>query len=258
MNHKVPDRVLNKLKELPDKPGVYFMRDKNGKVIYVGKAKSLRSRVRSYFQPSTLRTADGKTRSLIRSIHDFDFMTVASDADAVLTEGKLIKEYRPYYNAYFKDDKRFLMLKVNLNDPLPRFETARIRKADGAEYFGPYAAAGAAADCAGVYRETVWVATMPAPGSWMRITTNIVTMIFCVFVRRPAWEKYRRRIIGRGWRRLVRFCAVSDLLICASCLRLWMRRQIVWILSARQSFGIRYNCCRRRLSNEFRERKRCS
>ena len=144
MSHKVPDRVLNKLKDLPDQPGVYFMRDRNGKVIYVGKAKSLRNRVRSYFQPSTLRTADGKTRSLIHSIHDFDFITVASDADAVLTEGNLIKEYRPYYNAYFKDDKRFLMLKVNRAEPFPRFTTARIRKSDGAEYFGPYAAAGAA------------------------------------------------------------------------------------------------------------------
>lgn len=137
-------KVKKRLPSLPDKPGVYFMRDQSGKIIYVGKAASLRSRVRNYFQPSTLHNAPPKLRSLINSIDDFDFIVVRSDADAVITEGRLIKEYRPHYNALMKDDKRFLMLRVNLEDPFPRIEPCRINKNDGALYLGPYARSDAA------------------------------------------------------------------------------------------------------------------
>ena len=140
----LPAKVQQRLPGLPDKPGVYFMRDRNGKIIYVGKAASLRSRVRNYFQPSTLRKAPPKLRSLINSIDDFDFIVVRSDADAVITEGRLIKEYRPYYNALMKDDKRFLMLRVNMADPFPHIEPCRIDKGDGAVYLGPYARSDAA------------------------------------------------------------------------------------------------------------------
>lgn len=140
----IPPKVKQRLSALPDKPGVYFMRDRNGKIIYVGKAASLRSRVRNYFQPSTLRTAPPKLRGLINSIDDFDFIVVRSDADAVITEGRLIKEYRPHYNALMKDDKRFMLLRVNMEDPFPRIEPCRIRKNDGALYLGPYARSDAA------------------------------------------------------------------------------------------------------------------
>jgi excinuclease ABC subunit C len=137
-------KIHDRLQTLPDKPGVYFMRDANGKIIYVGKAASLRQRVRNYFQPATVHRAPPKLRSLINSIDDFDFIVVRSDADAVVTEGRLIKEYRPHYNAVLKDDKRFLLLRVNLDDPFPRFEPCRINKQDGATYLGPYARSDAA------------------------------------------------------------------------------------------------------------------
>jgi excinuclease ABC subunit C len=134
----LPDQVKQKLQELPDKPGVYLMRDKGRRIIYVGKAASLRNRVRHYFQQGTLRSADPKLRGLIRSIADFDFLVVRTEAEAILTEGRMIKEYRPRYNVSFRDDKRFLLLRIHPGDPWPRFEPCRLDKRDGATYFGPY------------------------------------------------------------------------------------------------------------------------
>jgi len=140
----LPDQVKQKLQELPEKPGVYLMRDRNGTVIYVGKAKSLRNRVRNYFQRATLKRSDPKIRGLIHSIADLDTIVVHNEAEAILTEGRLIKEYKPYYNTLFKDDKRFILLRIQLEDPFPAFTVARIRKPDGAIYLGPYASATAA------------------------------------------------------------------------------------------------------------------
>ena len=130
--------IKEKLAKLPDEPGCYLMRDRDGKIIYVGKAASLRSRVRSYFREHTRRTAQPKIRSLINSIFDFDIVVLNSEAEAILTEGRLIKEYRPYYNTLWKDDKRFQMIRVDVQHPFPVIEKCRIRKKDGAEYFGPY------------------------------------------------------------------------------------------------------------------------
>ncbi len=140
----LPEKVKTKLQTLPDKPGVYFMRDRTGRIVYVGKASSLRSRVRSYFRQATLRSAEPRLRGLIHSIDDFDYLIVRSEAEATLTEGRLIKEYKPRYNVLFKDDKRFLLLRINLNEPFPRFDTCRIEKDDGALYFGPYSSSPAA------------------------------------------------------------------------------------------------------------------
>jgi excinuclease ABC subunit C len=134
--------LKSKVRELPNKPGVYLMRDKLGRVIYVGKARSLRKRVSQYFHPSRRYTWDPKTRALIESIADVETFVVKSEPEALLLEGKLIKEYKPRYNAMFKDDKRFLMVKVSLNEPYPRFKFARLKKDDGARYFGPFAHAG--------------------------------------------------------------------------------------------------------------------
>ena len=131
-----------KVRELPNKPGVYLMRDKLGRVIYVGKARSLRKRVGQYFHPSRRYAWDPKTRALIESIADVETFVVKSEPEALLLEGKLIKEYKPRYNAMFKDDKRFLMVKVSLNESYPRFKFARLKKDDGARYFGPFAHAG--------------------------------------------------------------------------------------------------------------------
>ncbi len=133
----------SKLRDVPHRPGVYLMRDRLNKIIYVGKAKSLRKRLSSYFMPSRRQTADMKTRALIESIWDFETHTVKSEPEALLLESRLIKEYRPRYNISLRDDKRFLLVKVNVGDPIPRFQLTRLRKDDGARYFGPFAHAGA-------------------------------------------------------------------------------------------------------------------
>ncbi|MBU4201300.1 MAG: excinuclease ABC subunit UvrC [Verrucomicrobia bacterium] len=134
----LPDNIKTKLRELPAKPGCYIMRNRYGRIIYVGKAASLRQRVRSYFHKATLHSADAKLRGLIKSIADFDIIVVHSEADAVLTESRLIKDYRPRYNSLLKDDKRFPLLSADLNQPFPRFKLCRFQRPDDALYFGPY------------------------------------------------------------------------------------------------------------------------
>jgi excinuclease ABC subunit C len=122
---------------------VYLHKDRFGTVIYVGKALDLRKRVSQYFQSSRRLGWDLKFNALVEAIHDFDFHVVRSEPEAFLLEGKLIKEFHPRYNVSFRDDKRFLMLKVNLNDPIPNFTFTRFRKDDGARYFGPFSNSGA-------------------------------------------------------------------------------------------------------------------
>src|SRR5205809_4722696 len=134
----VSENIRKKLSALPHKPGIYLMRDRFGTVIYVGKARDLRKRVSQYFQPSRRLGWDLKFKALIEAIHDFDFHVVRSEPEALLLESKLIKEFHPRYNVSFRDDKRFLMVKVNLNDPIPRFTLTRIKQDDGARYFGPF------------------------------------------------------------------------------------------------------------------------
>jgi excinuclease ABC subunit C len=135
---EISQEIKNKLKVLPDAPGCYLMRDRDGKIIYIGKAASLRKRVQSYFRQHTKRTAQPKIRSLISSIADFDIVVLKSEAEAILTEGKLIKEYRPHYNTLWKDDKRFVMIRIDIQHPFPTIAKCRIKKKDGALYFGPY------------------------------------------------------------------------------------------------------------------------
>ena len=115
------------------------MKDRFGTVIYVGKARDLRKRVNQYFHPSRRMGWDLKFKALVDAIHDLDVHVVRSEPEALLLEGKLIKEFHPRYNVSFRDDKRFLMLKVNLNDPIPRFTLTRFKQDDGARYFGPFA-----------------------------------------------------------------------------------------------------------------------
>src|ERR1700761_3571217 len=132
-----------KLRDVPHKPGVYLMRDRFNRVIYVGKARSLRKRVSQYFTPSRTMRADLKTRALLDAIWDFEWHLVGSEPEALLLEGRLIKEFRPRYNISFRDDKRFLMVKADMADEWPRFRLSRFKKDDNARYFGPYAHAGA-------------------------------------------------------------------------------------------------------------------
>jgi len=137
-----PD-LQKKVHEVPHKPGVYLMRDRFNRVIYVGKARDLRKRVGSYFLPSKLAQADLKTRAMLEATWNFETHTVRSEAESVLLEGKLIKEYRPRYNVSFRDDKRFLLVRVDMSEEWPRFRLSRFKKDDGSRYFGPYAHAGA-------------------------------------------------------------------------------------------------------------------
>lgn len=137
-----PD-LTKKVHDIPHKPGVYLMRDRFNRVIYVGKARDLRKRVGSYFMPSKIAVADLKTQAMLDAVWDFETHVVRSEAESLLLEGKLIKEYRPRYNVSFRDDKRFLLVKVDPTEEWPRFRLARFKKDDGARYFGPYAHAGA-------------------------------------------------------------------------------------------------------------------
>jgi excinuclease ABC subunit C len=139
----VSDTIRKKVSSLPHKPGIYLMKDRFGTVIYVGKARDLRKRVSHYFQPSRRLGWDLKFRALVEGIYDFDFHIVRSEPEALLLESRLIKEFHPRYNVSFRDDKRFLMLKVNLNDPIPRFTLTRLKQDDGARYFGPFPNSGA-------------------------------------------------------------------------------------------------------------------
>ena len=132
-----------KLRDVPHKPGVYLMRDRFNRVIYVGKARDLRKRVGQYFMPSRAMRADIKTRALLDTIWDFEWHLAGSEPEALLLEGRLIKEFRPRYNVSFRDDKRFLMVKVDMADEWPRFRLSRFKKDDNARYFGPFAHSGA-------------------------------------------------------------------------------------------------------------------
>src|ERR1700688_793867 len=120
-----PAPIRKKLTELPHKPGIYLMRDRFGTVIYVGKARDLRKRVSQYFQPSRRLGWDLKFKALVEGIHDFDFHLVRSEPEALLLEGKLIKEFRPRYNVSFRDDKRFLLVKGNFSDAIRGFQLTR-------------------------------------------------------------------------------------------------------------------------------------
>lgn len=134
-------KLKEKVRRLPSTPGVYLMKDRLGSVIYVGKAKSLKKRVSTYFQPSRSFTSQPKIRALVEMIRDFEVIEVKSEPEALLLEGQLIKKWRPKYNTDFTDDKRFLLVRVDQTRKLPRFTLARFKKEDGARYFGPFAQA---------------------------------------------------------------------------------------------------------------------
>lgn len=143
--------LRSRLSEVPHQPGVYLMKDRLGSIIYVGKARDLRKRMSNYFMASRKTRADLKTRALIDSIADFEFHIVRNEQESLLLEGKLIKDYRPRYNVSFRDDKRFLLVKVRMEDPWPKFIITRLKKDDGARYFGPFPHSGA-------LRETIsWI-----------------------------------------------------------------------------------------------------
>ncbi|NJP36708.1 excinuclease ABC subunit UvrC [Alkalicoccus luteus] len=133
------DPLKEKLQLLPDQPGCYLMKNKQGGIIYVGKAKVLRNRVRSYFTGSH----DKKTQRLVSEIRDFEYIVTSSDLEALVLEQNLIKKHEPRYNILLKDDKSYPFLKITKEEH-PRLITTRKVKKDGAKYFGPYPNASAA------------------------------------------------------------------------------------------------------------------
>ncbi len=187
-----------KLRDVPHKPGVYVMRDRLNHVIYVGKARDLRKRVSNYFMPSRAMTADRKTRALIESIHDFEWHVVRSEAEAVLYEGRLIKEFRPKYNVSFRDDKRFLLVRVSLNEPYPRFHLTRLKKDDGARYFGPFAHSGALRTTLNAIRKRFGIRSCrpPVPGErdYRHCLNDIIKNCSAPCIGKITQDDYRRRI----------------------------------------------------------------
>jgi excinuclease ABC subunit C len=129
------EELLQKVKNLPDSPGVYLFRGPNGEVLYVGKASSLRNRVRSYFQAERLLSP--KIRRLRTLIHDLEIVLTGSEAEALILEDALIKKYRPPFNTRLRDDKRYPYIKIT-NERFPRITVVRRPENDGARYFGPY------------------------------------------------------------------------------------------------------------------------
>ncbi|MBN1568414.1 MAG: excinuclease ABC subunit UvrC [Acidobacteria bacterium] len=128
--------LQQKVDHLPAEPGVYLYKNSEGKIIYVGKARSLRQRVRSYFQES--RPLDAKTQHLVAEIADLEYIVTDNEVEALILESTLVKKNQPRYNIHLKDDKSFPYLKLTVNEPFPRiFITRRIKK-DGALYFGPF------------------------------------------------------------------------------------------------------------------------
>lgn len=128
--------IQEELKKLPQKPGVYLMKDENGHVIYVGKAVNLKNRVRQYFQSSRNQTV--KTRSMVPNIKEFEYIVTDSEMEALLLECNLIKKHHPYYNILLKDDKTYPYIKVTVQEPFPRIFITRRMTKDKAKYYGPF------------------------------------------------------------------------------------------------------------------------
>ena len=129
------------LKTLPDRPGVYLMKDARGTVLYVGKAQSLRSRVRSYWQKEAPGLEPHLIRSVIDRVDDLEYTMTDSVGEALLLEGNLVKRFQPPFNVRLKDDKSYPYIKITLTDDFPRIERTRKLPNDGSRYFGPYASA---------------------------------------------------------------------------------------------------------------------
>ncbi len=130
---KISPELEKKLEILPENPGVYLWKNKDKEVIYVGKAKNLKNRIRSYLQEHK----DRKTRQLQRHIYDLDYIVVSSESNALILEATMIRKYSPRYNVMLKDDKRYPFIKIT-NDPYPKIEKTRTLVKDGSSYYGPY------------------------------------------------------------------------------------------------------------------------
>ena len=147
-----PNGLDDKLDILPARPGVYLLKDKHSKVIYVGKARSLRSRVRTYFRGGDERS---QVAFLMQRVTDFDSLVTATEKEALILENNLIKQYKPRYNIRLKDDKSYVSVKVTVQDPWPRVLVTRKIVKDGSKYFGPYHSAYSVRDTLDTLRKTI-------------------------------------------------------------------------------------------------------
>ena len=136
MGYNIPVDFKAKLKDVPEDPGVYMMLDKDGEIIYVGKAKRLKARLRQYFYQSGNKTA--KVMAMLAHVADFRYIICPSEVDALVTENNLIKKYTPKYNILLKDDKSYPFLRIDMHEDFPGVRLVRRLKSDGAQYFGPY------------------------------------------------------------------------------------------------------------------------
>ncbi|MCH7488916.1 MAG: excinuclease ABC subunit UvrC, partial [Chloroflexi bacterium] len=174
------ESLLERVKAVPRKPGVYLFRNKEAKVIYVGKAARLRTRMRSYFgAPSSM---EAKTRNLRAAIADFEYVVTHTEQEALHLEATLVKRHQPFFNVRLKDDKHYPYLKVDLTDPFPRIYITRRVPNDGGRYFGPYASATS-------IRKTLDVAKKLFP--WRSCTMTITGK-----EPRPCLEYYIHRCIA--------------------------------------------------------------
>ncbi|MTI71539.1 MAG: excinuclease ABC subunit UvrC [Firmicutes bacterium] len=142
--------IDEELKKLPDKPGVYIMKNDKGEIIYVGKAISLKKRVRQYFQSS--RNKGSKVNAMVSNIKEFEYIITDNEVEALILEANLIKKHKPRYNVLLRDDKQYPYIKITVNEKYPKVIKVRKIKKDGAKYFGPYSSNGAVNDTIDIIR----------------------------------------------------------------------------------------------------------
>lgn len=130
------DRIRELLENIPESPGVYLMKDKSGRIIYVGKAKVLKNRVRQYFQSPEEK--DPKTKTLVSKINTIETIVTETEAEALILENTLIKLHKPRYNILLKDDKTYPYIRITTQELFPKIELTRTIKRDGSRYFGAY------------------------------------------------------------------------------------------------------------------------
>ena len=161
--------IEEELKKLPGQPGVYIMHDAKDDIIYVGKAISLKNRVRQYFQSSRNKTA--KIEQMVSRIARFEYIVTDSELEALVLECNLIKEHRPRYNTMLKDDKTYPYIKVTVSEDFPRILFSRTMKKDKNKYFGPYTSSGAVKDTIDLIHKLYKIPHLqpePAKRHWQR------------------------------------------------------------------------------------------
>jgi excinuclease ABC subunit C len=187
------------VRSLPQTAGVYLMKDRLGQVIYVGKAKNLKKRVSSYFQGSRrFVRAQPKIAAMVEMVREISIHQTRNETEALLLEGKLIKQYKPRYNTDFTDDKQFLLVQVDLQNQLPRFRLCRNRKDDGSHYYGPFAQAGMLRSTLSEMRKRFGILLADAkpeiiPGGRVRLYQDARAEIFAGH-NETTLEEYRERV----------------------------------------------------------------